>query len=251
VKIIVPLAGRDRQFEALGEHKALTQVFGKTVIEWIAGSRPYDFTKATFLLLREHEAKYDVARRLAGVLGAPLDIVWVEQPTGGAPQTVLLCKDRIDNDDPLLIDLMDQYIDFKDLGRFLKRECRADGVIPTFESLYHNRGYMDLDPATGRVRRVSEKDRVPISTHSTACLSYFRRGSDFVRAAERMVRHKRVAANGAYMISLAYNELITEGCTVVTYPCEFIATLGSAEGLRCFEQIVRPVTYRPEDLLDD
>ncbi|MCC6355365.1 MAG: hypothetical protein IT577_15860, partial [Verrucomicrobiae bacterium] len=79
-----------------------------------------------------------------------------------------------------------------------------------------------------------------------ACVSWFRRGSDFVRAAEAMIAAGRVAANGAYMISMAFNELIREGKTVLAHPCEFIATLGSPEGLACFEQIVRTVTYPAE-----
>jgi hypothetical protein len=65
-----------------------------------------------------------------------------------------------------------------------------------------------------------------------------------------MVARKRVAANGAYLVSLVYNELIEAGRTVVAHPCEFIATLGSLEGVRCFEQLVRPVSYAPEDRLD-
>ena len=105
---------------------------------------------------------------------------------------------------------------------------------------------MLLDEQTGCVTRVSEKDKPPISTHSTACVSYFKKGADFVWAARRMISQHRVAANGAYLISLAFNELIAAGKKVVPYPCEFIATLGSLEGLHCFEQIVRPVLYGPK-----
>ena len=187
-------------------------------------SRPYDFSTATFVLLEEHDKKYDIASRLKKIFGTALDIVWAKTMTDGAPQSVLLCSERIDNDDPLIIDLADQYIDFKDLPAFLEA-TDADGVVPTFESLYWNRGYMEIVASTGHVRKVSEKDKVPISTHSTACVSYFKKGRDFVWAASRMIDGRRVAANGAYLVSLAYNELIDAGKTVVAYPCEFIATL--------------------------
>jgi len=242
VNIVVPLAGSDKQFEALGDHKSLTKVFGKTAIEWIAESRPYDLSQATFVLLEEHDRKFRIASRLKDIFGSHIDIVWIKARTDGAPQSVLLCADRICNDEPLIIDLPDQYIDFKGLLDFIK-STSADGVIPVFESLYYNRGYMQINAASGCITRISEKDRAPISTHSTACVSYFRRGAEFVRAARRMIEKKRVAANGAYLISLAYNELIEEGQTVIPYPCEFIATLGSLEGVGCFEQIVRPVKY--------
>ncbi len=223
----------------------LTEVFGKPVIRWVAESRPYDLSSAIFILLREHDRRFRVRERLEGIFGKRLDVVWAEEMTGGAPQSVLLAREIIDGDAPLLIDLLDQYIDFRDMGPFL-RATDADGVIPMFESLYSNRGYMILGEGTREVVRVSEKDAVPISTHSTACVSWFRRGSDFVRAAEAMIAAGRVAANGAYMISMAFNELIREGKTVLAHPCEFIATLGSPEGLACFEQIVRTVTYPAE-----
>jgi hypothetical protein len=242
MNIVIPLAGTDKNFERKGDHKALTKVYGKTVIEWIADSRPYDLSKATFVLLEEHDRRYRIADRLRAIFGTQLDIVWTRTATGGAPQSVLLCADRIDNDKSLIIDLPDQYIDFKGLMPFL-RQTSADGVIPTFESLYYNRGYMLWDEITGCVTRVSEKDRVPISIHSTACVSYFKRGSDFVSAVRSMIVNQRTAANGAYLISLAFNELIATGKRVLPYPCEFIATLGSLEGLNCFEQIVRPVKY--------
>ena len=242
MNIIVPLAGVDKSFESLGDHKALTKVFGKTAIEWIAASRPYDLSSATFILLKEHDRQYDIASRLRSIFGSTLNIAWVNQPTGGAPQSVLLCSDQINNDTPLIIDLPDQYIDFRNLMSFVET-TQADGVISSFESLYFNRGYMILQDDTGQVLRVSEKDKIPISTHSTACVSYFRRGRDFVWAARAMIEKQHVAVNGAYLISLAYNELIKAGKVIVPYPCEFIATLGSIEGVKCFEQIVRPVQY--------
>ena len=243
INIIVPLAGEDKNFENLGDHKALTKVFGKTVIEWIAESRPYDMARATFILLKEHDRRFNLASRLRGIFGKRIGIVWAQSPTGGAPQSVLLCTDQIDNEIPLLIDLPDQYIDFKDFMSFVTAS-QADGVIPSFESLYFNRGYMILQEGTNQVLRVSEKDKVPISTHSTACVSYFRHGHDFVWAARKMLEEKHVAANGAYLISLVFNELIEAGKLVMPYPCEFIATLGSIEGVKCFDQIARPVRYK-------
>lgn len=239
MNIIIPLAGKDKNFEQFGTHKVFLHVFGQPIIKWIADTRPYDYSKAIFILLREHQKMYGIDNKLKQLFGSKIKIVWVEEMTAGAPQTVLKAKHLIDNDEPLLIDLVDQYIDFKDLMQFIN-DKDPDGIIPTFESLYYNRGYMILD-GKRNVLRVSEKDKVPISTHSTACISYFKKGKYFVSAAEKMINKKAVAANGAYLISMAYNELIAEGKKIVAHPCDFIATLGSLEGVNCFEQIVRPI----------
>ena len=56
--------------------------------------------------------------------------------------------------------------------------------------------------------KISEKDKKPISTNSTGCISYFRRASDFFYFCDLMIKRKKKSANGKYMISLVYNEMI-------------------------------------------
>ncbi len=244
MNIVVPLAGKDKAFEEKGLPKPLTPVCGKPIIRHIAESRPYPFTSAIFILLREHEEKYGISGRLREFFGEKIRIVWAEQPTDGAPQSILLAKKHIDTDEPLLIDLADQYLDAPGLMDFCTKTDAA-GVIPTFESYYYNRGYMLFNP-DGTVRHVSEKDKMPISTYSTACISYFARGKDFVRCAEKMIGGKKTAANGAYLVSLAFNELAGEGGKVATYTCDFIASLGIIEGALAFEQLDRPLKCADE-----
>ena len=239
MNIVVPLAGIDERFESKGLPKPLTLVGNIPIIRRIAESRPYSYSKAIFIILEEHDRKYGIAEKLEEFFGKGIQIVRARQATGGAPQSILLAKEMINNGEPLLIDLADQYLDLPGLNSFLEK-TGADGVIPTFESLYYNRGYIKYSK-NGSVAVVSEKDNVPISTHSTACLSYFARGLDFVKAAEKMIAGKQVAANGAYLVSLAFNEMIRGGKKVVPFPCEFIGTLGTPEGAACFEQMDRPL----------
>ncbi len=244
MNIVVPLAGKDGRFESKGLPKPLTLVGGIPIIRRIAESRPYSYSKAIFIILEEHDRDYGIAGKLREFFGDGITIVRAAGETGGAPQSILLAKGIINSGEPLLIDLADQYLDMPGFCGFLQK-TKADGVIPTFESLYYNRGYMRYSKG-GSVEFVSEKDKVPISTHSTACASYFARGSDFVDAAERMIARKRVAANGAYLVSLAYNEMIGDGKKVVTFPCEFIGTLGTPEGAAAFEQHDRPLSSARE-----
>ena len=244
MNIIVPLAGKDKNFEEKGLCKPLIEINEKTAIQWIAESRPFCYGEAIFLVLKEHKEKYKLDEKLREFFGNKIKIIIIEEITEGAPQTVLLVKDLINNDDELIIDLPDQYIDFKDLMEFLKenrKNDRYDGIISTFKSLYWNRGYMIIE--NGFVKKVSEKDKIPISEDSTACVSYFKHGKDFVWAAEQMIQKNKRAANGAFLISLAYNELIEAGKKVGVYPIEFISTLGTIEGVNAFDQHVRKVRY--------
>lgn len=241
MNIIVPLAGKDKNFEDKGLCKPLVEVKGKPSIVWIAESRPFSYSNAIFIILKEHQRRFDLDKKLYQFFGEKIRIAIVDQPTAGAPQTILLLKDIINTDEELIIDLPDQYIDFGNLMKFIgDNKENFDGLIPTFKSSYYNRGYMIIGP-DGKVQKVSEKDKTPISDDSTACISYFKHGKDFVSSAEKMIEKKRTAANGAYLISLVYNEMIEEWKKIITYPCDFISTLGTIEGVAAFEQHLRPI----------
>lgn len=244
MNLIIPLAGVDKNFEDNDTIKCLVDVNGKPVIQRIAESRPFSFSKAIFILLRKHQNQYAIDIKLRELFGDKITIIWAEQETGGAPQSILLAEHLIDNDEPLLIDLADQYLD---LPYFMESLAKCDGAIPTFESYYYNRGYMQYDK-NGNVARVSEKDRTPISTHSTACISYFAKGSEFVRAAKSMINKRKTAASGAYLVSLVYNEIIPEGKKIVPIPCEFVASLGNPDAIKAFQQIDRPLDCTREIL---
>ncbi len=248
MNIIVPLAGKDSNFESRGMIKPLTKVQGKEIIKWISESRPFSFENAIFLILKEHDEKFNFSNNLKKLFGKKIKIIILDTLTEGSPQSILKAEHLINNEEELIIDLGDQYLDLTGFDKFMFKEFmkpdneKIDGAIPTFESYYFNRGYMVVE--NGFVKKVFEKDISPISTHSTACISYFKKGSDFVKYAKLMIEKKQVAANGAYLPSLVYNEMIEDGKKIKTFPCEFIAPLGSVQGADCFEQINRPFRWK-------
>jgi len=244
MNVVIPLAGKDKNFEKLGNVKPLTSINGKPLIKQISYSRPFSYKEAIFILLKEHQKSHNIDKELIKIFGNKIKIVWVDKMTDGAPQSILLAEKYIDNNEELLIDLADQYLDLTGFMEFIhENKDNCDGIIPSFESYYWNRGYMRLDQ-NNYVRVVSEKDKQPISTNSTACISHFKKGSDFVKYAKKMIEKKEVAANGAYLVSLVYNEMIKDGKRILSCPIEFIAPLGTVEGVRCFEQLDRPLKWK-------
>jgi len=243
MNIIVPLAGRDKNFEQRGMIKPLTKIQGKELIKWISESRPFSYEKAIFIILREHQEQYKIADKLKEFFGENIRLIVLDGMTEGSPQSILKAREFIDNDEELLIDLGDQYLDLTGFLQFVENnKDKCEGIIPSFESYFFNRGYMTVE--NGFVRKVSEKDQPPISTHSTACISYFKKGSDFVKYAEKMIEKKRTAANGAYLPSLVYNEMIEDGKNILLCKCKLIAPLGTIQGADCFEQINRPFRWK-------
>jgi len=244
MNIIVPLAGKDENFESKGMIKPLTKINGKEIIKIISESRPFSYEKAIFIILKEHQEKYNLESELKRLFGENIKIISQREMTGGSPQSILMAKDLINNEEELIIDLGDQYLDLNGFLEFIeKNKGNFDGLIPSFEAYYWNQGYMIIGEDK-LVKKVSEKDKTPISTHSTACISYFKKGSDFVKYAEQMIMKKKVAANGIYLPSLVYNEMIEDGKKIITYPCELIVNLGKIEGTNVFEQINRPLKWK-------
>lgn len=243
MKVVIPLAGVDKNFESRDICKPLIDIDGKPAIKWISESRPYSYRDAIFILLREQQKKYNVDIELKKLFGEDIKIVWAEELTGGAPHSVLLAENLINNDEELMIDLPDQYLDLTGLMEFIKNNPDSSGICPTFKSLYWNRGYMVIGKDSC-IKKVSEKDKTPISTDGITGVTYFKKGSDFVWGAKEMIIKNRNCANGAFLISPVYNELIERGDKILPYPIEFIGNLGSYEGALSFMQYLRPLKWK-------
>jgi NDP-sugar pyrophosphorylase family protein len=208
LNIVVPMAGRGQRFSDAGyKHpKPLIPVMGfpmiQVVIANLTPSTPHRFH---FLLLKEHAESYQVDALLRQ--WAPgCSLVYVDQVTQGAACTVLLARDRIDNDDPLMIANCDQYVDVN-IDTYLQRMNNASGLIMTMWADDPKWSFVRFDES-GRVTEVVEKSVV--SNEATVGIYNFRRGADFVRAADAMIAGN-LRVNNEFYVAPAYNHLIREG----------------------------------------
>lgn len=183
------------------------------MIQWVIENvRPAQSHRFVFICLAEHLEAYrgvpDTLRRLCPLCM----IVPVDNVTEGAACTVLLARKFIDNDHPLMIANADQFVerDINDYLAVMERE-RADGLIMTFWSDHPKWSFCRLR-ADGTVQEVVEKQVV--SNEATVGIYNFRRGSDFVRAADAMIA-KNLRVNGEFYVAPAYNQLVAEGRKVV------------------------------------
>jgi len=90
-------------------------------------------------------------------------------------------------------------------------KASADGLIMTFWSDHPKWSYCRL-ASDGRVAEVVEKQVV--SNHATVGIYNFRRGRDFIRAADQMIA-SNLRVNGEFYVAPVYNELIKEGLSIV------------------------------------
>jgi len=216
LNIVLPIAGRGSRFAAAGyaQPKPLIPVHGAPMIATVVRNvRPRVAHRFIFVALAEHLEH--AGMREALTQAAPgCAIVPVEQVTEGAACTVLLAKAYINSDDPLMLANSDQWVDvdIDDYLASLERQ-RADGLIMTMTADDPKWSFVGLDPKR-LVTRVAEKE--VISHEATVGIYNFRRGSDFVRAAERMIA-RNVRVNNEFYVAPVYNQLIEEGARIAIY----------------------------------
>jgi NDP-sugar pyrophosphorylase family protein len=216
LNIVMPMAGRGKRFADAGYTlpKPIIPVHGRPMTEVVlANLRPRTPHRFVFLILREHAESFGFDRHLLG--WAPgSEVRFVERVTEGPACTVLLARDLIDNDDPLMIANCDQWVD-ADINDYLASMDRAaaDGLIMTMWADDPKWSFVRFD-AGGRVVEVVEKKVV--SNEATVGVYNYRRGRDFVRAADRMIA-KNLRVNNEFYVAPAYNELIDEGQKITVY----------------------------------
>lgn len=210
LNIVIPMAGLGSRFAKAGyvDPKPLIPVHGvemiRLVISNLAPRRPHRFV---FICQRAHVAAYGLRERLArwAPNGA---IVELDGLTEGAACTVLAARAHIDADRPLMIANSDQWVDVR-IDTYLDEMDRRDldGLIMTMTASDPKWSFAKTDRA-GLVTEVAEKR--PISDEATVGIYNFRRGGDFVAAAERMIADEE-RVNGEFYVAPVYNRLVAAG----------------------------------------
>lgn len=215
LNIVIPMAGRGSRFAAEGflDPKPMIPVGGRPMIEWVIDNiRPSIPHHFIFICLGEHLKRYPKVALKLSELCPGCDIISVNQVTEGAACTVLLARHLINSEAPLMIANSDQIVDLS-IDEYLAAGERAlaDGLIMTFWSDNPKWSFCRIG-VDGTVSEVVEKQVV--SNDATVGIYNFRHGSDFVRAADRMIE-LGLRVNGEFYVAPTYNHLIAESHKVI------------------------------------
>jgi NDP-sugar pyrophosphorylase family protein len=218
IHIVVPMGGEGRLFAERGYTfpKPLVAIAGEPLIELVVRNlTPPEPHRFVFVCRREHVDAFALADVLR-LIAPDCRIVTTLKPTGGALCSVLLGLEYLQHDGELLIANADQCVDVP-VQSFLEsaRAGAWDGYMMTFPNTHPRWSYARVED--DQVVAVAEKQ--PISRHATAGLYYFRRGSDFVQAAERMLV-KNASVSGEFYVAPVYNELILRHLRVGIFPID-------------------------------
>jgi dTDP-glucose pyrophosphorylase len=136
--------------------------------------------------------------------------VEVTQTTPGPASSALLFKDKINNDQELIIANCDQIMEW-DTDLFFHNARLYDGTVVTYHSDTDKNSYARLDKK-GRVTEIREKQ--VISNVSLNGIHYWKQGRYFVDSALEMIAENDRAPNGEFYIAPTYNYMIKKGLKV-------------------------------------
>ena len=229
MNVLVPMAGAGSRFQKAGYTfpKPLIDVNGKPMIQTVVDNLAID-ARHVFVVQKAHYEQYNL-HHLLNLVAPGCEIVQVEGLTQGAACTTLLAKEFIDNDEPLLMANSDQYVEW-DSSEFMyamTADEEIDGGILSFTATHPKWSFAKTD-AEGFVTEVAEKK--PISDVATVGVYYWRKGSDYVRFAERMIE-RDVRVNNEFYVCPVFNQAIESGKKIKTFHVDEMWGLGTPEDL--------------------
>lgn len=216
--VVISLAGKSARFFKEGFNKPkclLPMQNGKTMIENAIDS--LNMPGSLFLIVqREHCTKYSIDSFLQEKYPSAR-ICYLDAYTNGSAESCYLAtKEYIDTELPLVISNCDQTLEW-DSADFIERTLAADsdGAILTYYADTNRNSYASIKEGTTLVLRTAEKE--VISNNSLVGVHSWKRGSDFCRSVEHMLKNN-IRANNEYYVSITYNFLLDAGKSIHIVP---------------------------------
>ena len=231
LNILIPMAGAGTRFKEAGYifPKPLIEIDNKPMIQWVIESLKLE-GNYIFIVQKHHQAKYNINSVLK-ILKPNCKIIELDHITEGAACTTLLAKKFINSGNPLIIANSDQYIlwnSIKSMYNFNSK--KIDGGILTFEAIHPKWSYAKVDK-NNLVSEVAEKK--VISKNATVGVYYWKKGSDYVKYAESMIK-KNLRIKNEFYVCPVYNEAIREKKKIIIDKVKEMHGLGTPDDLNNF-----------------
>jgi len=231
MNILIPMAGAGSRFVKAGYTfpKPLIDINSKPMIQVVVENINIE-GKYIYLVQKEHYEKYNLKYMLE-MITPNCEVVQVDGVTEGAACTTLLAKELINNDEQLLIANSDQFIKW-DSSNFMysMQNNHVDGGVLTFYNTHPKWSYAKTDE-NGFITDIKEK--MVISDKATVGIYHWKKGSDYVKYAEQMIK-KDIRVNNEFYVAPVYNESILDGKKFKTYNVDEMYGLGTPEDLNLF-----------------
>ena len=231
LNILIPMAGAGSRFQQAGYifPKPLIEINNKPMIQCVIDSLKLE-GNFIFIVQKEHQVKYNINSVLK-ILKPNCKIIELDNITEGAACTTLLAKKLINNNNPLIIANSDQYIEWDSIKSMYNfNSKKIDGSILTFEAIHPKWSYAKVDK-NNLVTEVAEKK--VISKNATVGVYYWKKGSDYVKYADQMIK-KNIRVNNEFYVCPVFNEAILDKKKIIIDQVDEMHGLGTPEDLNNF-----------------
>lgn len=219
--------------------KPLIPVRGECIVQHAVNSLNIDGNFIFIIRKSEHSSTlHDLLKKLKPTC----KVIEIAHLTEGSVNSILLAKEFINNDDPLITTNCDQRTDWNssDFLNFCK-ESDADGVVVTYpyDNIVVNTvspySFIELD-GNGVAKRLEEK--FSISNNALCGIHYWKRGKDFVSSAEELIKNND-RTNNEFYVAKTYNYLIKSDKVIKSYPLKKYEfhSLGTPEDVKKFNGV--------------
>jgi bifunctional N-acetylglucosamine-1-phosphate-uridyltransferase/glucosamine-1-phosphate-acetyltransferase GlmU-like protein len=167
-------------------------------------------------------------------------IISVDRLTEGQASTCLLAKEFINNEHELFIGASDNGM-LIDNKKFEELSSSADALVFTFRNnptvLPKPKAYGWLitgeDGLTITEARVKQDMKDPMKHHANVGAFWFKKGSLFVEAAERMIAQNR-RVNGEFYVDECINDVVQLGYTAKVFEVDHYICWGTPDDYKTF-----------------
>tara|TARA_S200000501_G_C20816130_1_gene740632 strand:- start:279 stop:1010 length:732 start_codon:yes stop_codon:yes gene_type:complete len=229
--LLILMAGEGTKLKQYYEEpKPYIRVNGLRLIEWVLLNTNLNYNHIV-VARKESAEKYDLEDIMKKYTSSS-SIVKLDKLTEGAAVTALTAKDFINNENELVIINCDQYLEcnLKKLLNEFKEENVDGGILTVQKKDDIKWSYVKLGEDNYAVE-VAEKK--PISTNATVGVYYWKKGSDFVKFAEEMIK-KDIRVNNEFYVCPVYNEAIKSDKKISIKNIKNLWPLGTNEEIENF-----------------
>jgi UDP-N-acetylglucosamine diphosphorylase / glucose-1-phosphate thymidylyltransferase / UDP-N-acetylgalactosamine diphosphorylase / glucosamine-1-phosphate N-acetyltransferase / galactosamine-1-phosphate N-acetyltransferase len=236
MRIVIPMAGRGARFveQQITRPKPLIDALGKPMLAWALQSlRGLEHEQHIFIALAAHDREFGVRQLLTELLpNTPWELLLIDDVTEGQLCTVLVAREFINNDEPVLIAPCDTFVVSDIAQSIAQRTADCTGIISVAD-LPGDRWSFARTDEQGRVVEVAEKVR--ISNHASTGLYFYSQGRELVRIADDMIARQE-KTRGEYYVIPVYQHLIAAGKTIELDQATAVWDLGTPEAKAAFER---------------